>query len=47
MVNVQKIETLNNSYGNFLAAGGDNKHAKFHQNVIGQPLLNIPIDHVG
>lgn len=37
---------LESDYQGFLAAGGDLKKAKFHNNVSGEHLLDIPIENV-
>ena len=40
------VETLRKDYEGFVAAGGDLKVAKLHNNVIGECILDIPLDNV-
>ena len=41
------MESLNQSHKNFLSdGGGDIKKAKFFENVIDEPLFNVPINQV-
>ncbi|XP_057291582.1 uncharacterized protein LOC130614187 [Hydractinia symbiolongicarpus] len=40
------LDTLKRDFENFNEDGGNIKKAKFFNNVIGQPMFNIPIDQV-
>lgn len=45
-VTVRTLDHLSEKYSEFVADGGNLKKAKFHCNVIGETLFNIPLTQV-